>query len=402
LEDKRHDERTGRPDGGREDAQLFYVDTQGKGKRDVNSKESELVSLKKSLAKKKGKAFNLANLSCYKSLRNPSSVQPPIKPTTRKNVFEKLPKPSKHARKQTSIVDKPDNAQFDYDLWDTKEVISEKDKLLEPDVRDYQKDQTKRKPVAAPKHLFIKTSSLPAVDLPNPGISYNPTYSDHQSLLAAANTIELRKIARETKLRKKIGHEMPRRIMERIRLKEQMEGLYDAEPETVEASSGPLSLNPAVTDDYRKPKQKRTREDEVKKARELKQKTTLAKVRLNDVHRIKSLKKELKQAEEKSITRQQKRIESKLRKQFKPNKISSYRFEAPDLALNLTDELAGSLLDMKTDGNLLEDRFKSLQRRNILEPRQRQSAPKNAKKKVFKKEDYRDILIQEGLMQKNY
>jgi len=54
---------------------------------------------------------------------------------------------------------------------------------------------------------------------------------------------------------------------------------------------------------------------------------------------------------------------------FKPAVLGRHRYEAPELELNLSTEIAGSLRKLKPEGNVLEDRYKSLQRRNIVEPR---------------------------------
>ena len=45
------------------------------------------------------------------------------------------------------------------------------------------------------------------------------------------------------------------------------------------------------------------------------------------------------------------------------------RFEEEEIPVNLGDELAESLRSVVPAVELLEDRFKNLQRRNLLEPR---------------------------------
>ncbi|EMP28701.1 Glioma tumor suppressor candidate region gene 2 protein [Chelonia mydas] len=53
-----------------------------------------------------------------------------------------------------------------------------------------------------------------------------------------------------------------------------------------------------------------------------------------------------------------------------PGSLSG-RYEDPDLEVQLSTELAESLRTLKPEGSVLRDRFKSLQKRNLIEPRER-------------------------------
>jgi len=53
-----------------------------------------------------------------------------------------------------------------------------------------------------PNHIIKKPSKLPAIEKPLPGVSYNPTYDDHQELLRKAVEVELEKERKELKLQK--------------------------------------------------------------------------------------------------------------------------------------------------------------------------------------------------------
>lgn len=46
--------------------------------------------------------------------------------------------------------------------------------------------------VTPPKSLVKKTSHVQATEIPHPGMSYNPSYNDHQSLLAEVAEKELK------------------------------------------------------------------------------------------------------------------------------------------------------------------------------------------------------------------
>ena len=56
----------------------------------------------------------------------------------------------------------------------------------------------------------------------------------------------------------------------------------------------------------------------------------------------------------------------------------------------LSEELTGSLKSLKPEGNLLNDRFKSMQKRNIIETRVKQKIVKNKRKrKLAVKRNYK-------------
>lgn len=56
-------------------------------------------------------------------------------------------------------------------------------------------------PVQNPKKAYRKkTSILPAVELPHPGMSYNPSFQDHQDLLSIVGEKELKLIKEDQHL----------------------------------------------------------------------------------------------------------------------------------------------------------------------------------------------------------
>jgi nucleolar protein 53 len=56
----------------------------------------------------------------------------------------------------------------------------------------------------------------------------------------------------------------------------------------------------------------------------------------------------------------------------------------------LTSELTGNLRSIKPEGNLIEDRYKSLQKRNVIETRVKQKIVRNNKKrKHLEKRNYK-------------
>ena len=76
----------------------------------------------------------------------------------------------------------------------------------------------------------------------------------------------------------------------------------------------------------------------------------------------------------------------KVAKRSLPAILGEAKFEEQEIPLKLSDELTGNLRSLKPEGNLLEDRFKSLQKRNVFEPRTKKKAPKPAPKRRKKVE----------------
>ena len=95
---------------------------------------------------------------------------------------------------------------------------------------------------------------------------------------------------------------------------------------------------------------------------------------------------------------------------YKPAILSRHKYEPPQVEVNLSEEIAGTLRGLKTEGinltirkrtliltrrkncsdtgHILIDRYKSLQRRNIIEPRIRQRVVLKYKHKVFTKRSH--------------
>merc|ERR1712020_499905 len=89
--------------------------------------------------------------------------------------------------------------------------------------------------------------------------------------------------------------------------------------------------------------------------------------------------------------RQQVKEVKKKEKRLLPATLSGTKFEENEIPLKLADELTGNLRSLKPEGNLLEDRFKSLQKRNILETRTKKklTKAKARKRKKVEKRNYK-------------
>ena len=69
------------------------------------------------------------------------------------------------------------------------------------------------------------------------------------------------------------------------------------------------------------------------------------------------------------MSKEKRDLEKKQKELYGQKRISSCKYEDAEIDLKLSDELTGSLISLKPEGNILMDRYKSFQKRNILESR---------------------------------
>merc|ERR1712080_475178 len=113
------------------------------------------------------------------------------------------------------------------------------------------------------------------------------------------------------------------------------------------------------------------------------------KIREMEVMRVKSLKKELSKEDQKTLENQERREKQRVEKMAGPIQLSNYKYEPQELELKLSDELTGNLRNLSPEGSLLEDRFKSMQRRNMIEVRVKQKTVRKLKRKKVEKRGHR-------------
>nr|KAF6272692.1 NOP53 ribosome biogenesis factor [Myotis myotis] len=77
----------------------------------------------------------------------------------------------------------------------------------------------------------------------------------------------------------------------------------------------------------------------------------------------------------------------------KPRRLGRLKYQDPDIDVQLSSELADSLRTLKPEGNILRDRFKSFQKRNMIEPRERAKFKRKYKVKLVEKRAFREIQL---------
>lgn len=87
-----------------------------------------------------------------------------------------------------------------------------KSEWLTNDTKRHTLTNTGRKPKRTPASLHKKPSVLPAVNVPHPGTSYNPSFADHQDLLAQVAADEV-KLMKEEEHLNRVTNKMFRKVI---------------------------------------------------------------------------------------------------------------------------------------------------------------------------------------------
>lgn len=94
----------------------------------------------------------------------------------------------------------------------------------------------------------------------------------------------------------------------------------------------------------------------------------IEKKKISDVYKLKNLQQQIQVKEKKQELLRQKRMKKCERESIMPKTLSKTKFEPLDPDFQLSEELTGNLRNCKPSKNLLIERYKSLQQRNIVAP----------------------------------
>ncbi|XP_072311973.1 ribosome biogenesis protein NOP53 [Eucyclogobius newberryi] len=257
--------------------------------------------------------------------------------------------------------------------------------------------QTKKKRVKRPEKLNAKPSELPAVEVIAPGGSYNPDFFAHQSLLQEAHEIEVVKEKEELKIQRQLAYDKSDAATEETVFLEQVQGLVEDEEddddlasdlddeEEEDAAVGAIVVAQKKTERQRK----RERAEKVKEQRRMTLKQNMEK--RQQLFQLRTIKTTIKKQDDRTKDKQIQRKAKQEAQKAQPRRLGRLKFQPQDLELQLSDELAGSLRRLKPEGSVLKDRFKSLQKRNLIEPRERAKFKRRLKVKYVEKRAFREI-----------
>lgn len=213
--------------------------------------------------------------------------------------------------------------------------------------------------------------------MPHPGTSYNPTLEDHLALTAAVEERELKIIKKEdhldrvtTAMFKKVSAEE----RDDFKLKELRSGMDDEEGKDDEPaadndddsdSNEYIAVNPPVEVKRKDKKARRKQKEQLALQRAIQKKKQMKK-QTADLHRLKKLSAEIKVMEKELESARARKKDAEEKKREQPHRLSKFPFEEEEIDINLPEEISGNLRNVTPQGNILADRYKSMQKRNII------------------------------------
>ncbi|XP_030378739.1 ribosome biogenesis protein NOP53 [Scaptodrosophila lebanonensis] len=390
LEDQRQEERIG-TFADKKDADLFVVDATPQKVKPIilTPKEKRKLNAKKPMRS-------------HQALENTSKVQDPIvkrnhvkQKKNGRNIELEVCNPTKGRHRQANsdraryyekldqrLADKNSNLKTAKDIWQVEDF---RDKI--PGLKDEKgwisrelalhiTGNVGRKVVKTHESLRHSTTKAKKFEPPHPGLSYNPSLEAHQDLLAKVVDREEGIIKTEKHLQRVTTRMFSKVTPEQRdlrRLMEMSEGVGDEADEVVENEDKAdenddkayHTVNAPVEN---KKKSKHARRNELKQ-KELKRQHEAKKAlkkQTADLLRIKSIRAEVDaEAEElNELKKHRKKVAEK--KKFEPKRLGRHKFVEPDIDVNMPEDIAGNLRNVKPESSLLKDRFQNMQKRNIL------------------------------------
>ncbi|GAB5581854.1 ribosome biogenesis protein NOP53 isoform X1 [Prionailurus iriomotensis] len=293
-----------------------------------------------------------------------------------------------------------------YDLW-------AKDNLLDRPLAGQDAfflEQTKKKGVKRPPHLHAKPSQVPAVEVTPAGASYNPSFEDHQTLLLAAHEVELQRQKQAERLERQLALPSPEQAAtQESTFQEMCQGLLeesDGEGESGEgqdegpeaggeqaegAEASVVAARPTTVE--KKTEQQRRREKAARKMRVQQAAVRAARLRHQELFRLRGIKAQVARRLAELARRREQRRARRLAEADRPRRLGRLKYQDPDIDVQLSSELADSLRTLKPEGNILRDRFKSFQKRNMIEPRERAKFKRKYKVKLVERRAFREIQL---------
>lgn len=225
-----------------------------------------------------------------------------------------------------------------------------------------------------------RVAPIPAVEVAHAGVAYNPDPEAHQEALAAAVATETAKQAAREAL---MASAPPRYVSAGRRAASELDmllvdGAESSESEGEDAGDG---ATPASRPSERKTTAARNRAARVRALDDTVAARRAAKRQAADIARVKAVGTSLDADAVASAARVARRAaDAADRARRLPPKLGRGTFIEPPSAVLCTDEVPSSLRLLRPDAGLARDRFSSLQKRGLLEPRM--PAAKRAGKRV--------------------
>jgi hypothetical protein len=242
-----------------------------------------------------------------------------------------------------------------------------------------------------------------AVKVPAPGASYNPDPVAHEELMQIAAEQELARLAKQERIKAALDVPLAPRP-DTVNYDETTGMIYEDILGPGEESAEEASMDNAADNEFRaaintaqkrKSKAEKRREADAKAAELAKKSAEIDRQLAAQALQAKTIAKTIKKESQQKAKEQALKASLKKVKQSKREgrKIGPMRFMPSMIPVQLPEELSnGSLRALKPEGNLLEDRFKSLQEQAKIEPRVRRALKKNKfALKTYEKHSYKSF-----------
>jgi len=280
---------------------------------------------------------------------------------------------------------------FAQDLWDEDGTADDLTQLKEE--QEHRLTNKTRRP---PARIFNKPNLVPSVQVDPSGASYNPSERDHSMLVNAVIQKEYVKMAKERNLQEGSAtfERKTADQIERDYFEEMKQGLGDEEDEGFDDNEEEQSPQQndaeqkSLRDFGRKTQSQRNKEKRLKIQKRTLAKKKATKLKQGNQVGVKKMIQELKMEEKivnERIKRRDERIKRDVLQGSEGKKKGKGRIPVKEEVVSLPSNIQGNLRTIRTEGNILEDRFKSLLRRSLIEPRTKITPKTRAARKVAKK-----------------
>ncbi|GLG99286.1 Ribosome biogenesis protein NOP53 [Gryllus bimaculatus] len=371
LEEVRHEERVGVNFTTVEDDKLFYVDTSLNSEEGVKSKAERKLEAKKKL---KGVP------KCFEALVPHTSVPDPVIKRNRVRTPEERKHPIKKKieayRKANGILtakeriaannrrihkikkeNTPKSCEFTKDLWaEAPPKYPEVDfQWLHPTTRGHVLKHTRQIEKKVPESVINKTSVVPAIEAPHPGVSYNPSYLDHHSLLTGIVEKE-NKLIKEEKHIDRVTTKLFSAVTERQThsswIKEMSQGLPQTKegPVKEEDDGKEYQAVNLPTKDKKKPRKTRKNIRLAKEELNQRKLKAIEKKKVADIYKLKKIVENVEKDELKSLEKQAQIQKKNELKKFEPKRLAKLKFEEYEEEFSMPFDLSGSLVGVRNLG----------------------------------------------------
>jgi len=363
----------------------------------VNKPNNELFVVEKSLEETKKSSVNVKRDYRYFVDRiivpDPSLVKLPKVLSKKERIRQKIQENKQLSKLQRQllrrILKKPNITKKEInDLWE-KNLEEVKQNLFNKNVvTQYTEKLRQQSPKKRPVHK-LSPFNKNAVEIAHPGTSYNPTYDDHQKLLAKEHDKEVKRIIKKESLQKALAVKRSEIVTPEIIVNELIEGLgiQEADSATENRDDDDDEEEQTALIQPTKPKSKKQRKHEARIERRKHIKDFVIK-REKQYQGMKKILFEIDQAKREQDVRKARRA-AKVKRPM----LSRTRYEEPDEEFKLSSEIQGSLRKLKPEGSVMFDRYMSLQKRCIIEPRKKFKTHKRSKARLIEKRSFREVTL---------